>query len=493
MKKILGKTILLFCVLSLSAEYAFGQVMNIYWDEPTKKKAFKYRKDVSKEAKKVMKDWYSTGVLHGDWIENKNGKSIDLQGNVLFPEVDYCRMTQIMLGVFMVEDRNQKKGVVEEPGRMMLPMRYDDIYCYPNQGLIKGVVGKYPQCTVDYYSTDGFLLFSAQNVKPDLDNDPFHFFYNFDQEVFEYSIGNEKHYKDAHGRDLTSKYLPADGARLQHSDKEKRELRARVAYANNAWIKLANEAMGKGDYRKAWELLDIYSKFDLLGSDNIGTSVEMLFITAGFRCAYATRQYDLIVNGYSANGDMAPWGFGHTYYIYKENGGKAVPSQWYSKFKNIYALSARSEMDMLVNVCCDIYNAAARHMPASMDSWNQQYTTVDQSVQQSASSFHYNSPGVLPEGLSYAPVTTDDYGTSQTYSNNNTSLSNTKSEPIRKTCPRCHGEKRVVWEHNVSGGYGLEVEMVTCSECGKRYDKKSTAHRHEVCSSCHGQGYLEFK
>lgn len=84
-------------------------------------------------------------------------------------------------------------------------------------------------------------------------------------------------------------------------------------------------------------------------------------------------------------------------------------------------------------------------------------------------------------------------GGNSSFNSNNNSSTNHNNTPIRKTCTRCKGSKRVVYERNVNSSFGLEVVMITCSECGKRYDKTSTVHRHEICTSCNGLGYYEFK
>ena len=483
-KYLFTKWLLFTLVLFMPAEYAVGQVFShTIFDESTKKQAFKYRNDVSKEAKKVMKDWYRIGVLHSDWIENDNGKSIDLQGNELFPNLDYRNLIQIMLGVYMAENSNKKRGVVETSGRLLLPMKYDEIYCYPNQGFIKGVVGKYPENTVDYYSTDGFFLFTVRGINPNLLDDPTLCHYNFNTGVFEYKLGGEYHYKDAIGRELTSKYLPTDGMRLQRSDRENRELLARVAYSTNAWIKLATEAMGKGEYKKAWELLKIYNIFDMNGSDFAGTSVDLLYISVALQCAFSMRQYDLIVNGYSAAEPLTPW-LGLTYYIDKDNTGQAVPSKWFNSFKDYYAASARSEMEQLVGVCCNIVNAAKRHMPSNMTSWNTTVNQVSQSVNLSASNVIVNFPGVAPEAGVYTGGTYES-GNSMTSSNtsistsNESSTSKTSDNAPNKVCSPCAGTGRC-HACNGKGHYQPSIGSpeVKCSSC------RQTG----VCTLCKGTG-----
>ena len=46
-------------------------------DRKILKKAYKYRKDIDKKVLKMTKKWpEKVGVLHANWIENRQGKSI---------------------------------------------------------------------------------------------------------------------------------------------------------------------------------------------------------------------------------------------------------------------------------------------------------------------------------------------------------------------------------------------------------------------------------
>lgn len=58
------------------------------------------------------------------------------------------------------------------------------------------------------------------------------------------------------------------------------------------------------------------------------------------------------------------------------------------------------------------------------------------------------------------------------------------------TCVYCNGTGRQTITQSINvGGYGVQKPVyTTCSECGYRYDSKSTSHRHQTCARCGGRG-----
>lgn len=82
----------------------------------------------------------------------------------------------------------------------------------------------------------------------------------------------------------------------------------------------------------------------------------------------------------------------------------------------------------------------------------------------------------------------------------NTSVSNStrktkdihsnKNQPVKHTCPRCRGQKKIVHEsYAPQFGYGGNDVKSRCNECGQ-YFLRSTGHSHITCPQCHGQGYF---
>lgn len=85
---------------------------------------------------------------------------------------------------------------------------------------------------------------------------------------------------------------------------------------------------------------------------------------------------------------------------------------------------------------------------------------------------------------------------SNTGSYNSSSTETKKRNPnddyYEYQCAHCNGTGRAEINRSINvGGFGIsEVVYVTCHECGKRYDKNGTIHRHEMCSKCHGKGKI---
>lgn len=125
------KKLLLILVTALVATAASAKL------DPDLKKAFKYRTDISKEALAKIKKWPDkTGIIHGDWIENRNGRSIDLQGNDLFPSQYYSQLEQGYDSLFVMS-LGIKRGVITRSGRLIIPLEYDAIdFSYMAHGLI---------------------------------------------------------------------------------------------------------------------------------------------------------------------------------------------------------------------------------------------------------------------------------------------------------------------------------------------------------------------
>lgn len=98
-------------------------------------------------------------------------------------------------------------------------------------------------------------------------------------------------------------------------------------------------------------------------------------------------------------------------------------------------------------------------------------------------------------GSGYIPVNpVTSYG--GTYSGTATTTSPVRNQnstkknqqPVKHTCPLCHGTKRIV-KDTYTPLYGTEDYRVRCNECGE-YFMRSTGHTHITCPQCHGRGYF---
>ena len=133
MKKTISIIIAIICLAS-----AYSQS-----DISTLKKAYKYRTDISDKVLKMTKKWpEKVGVLHSDWIENRNGKSMDLEGNVLFPEYNYTHLERH--GDFWIMTVDNWLGLLDKDGNKVTEFEYTGfdfthlssgyILCHKNTG-----------------------------------------------------------------------------------------------------------------------------------------------------------------------------------------------------------------------------------------------------------------------------------------------------------------------------------------------------------------------
>lgn len=74
---------------------------------------------------------------------------------------------------------------------------------------------------------------------------------------------------------------------------------------------------------------------------------------------------------------------------------------------------------------------------------------------------------------------------------------NRNNDYIEYKCVYCNGSGRELIERQKNmTTYGIaSVEMVTCNECGKKYDsgRGGMIHKHQTCSHCHGKGKIRKK
>ena len=135
------KRVVLFIIACVVCSSLFAQTKS------EMKLAYEFRTDIPKSVLKETRSWPDKyGILHHDWIENLNGKSIDLQGNVLFPQYDYTQLER-HCGRFWVMTVGGKKGVVNNSGEVLIPFEYDAInFSYITDGYVsawkKGELGR---------------------------------------------------------------------------------------------------------------------------------------------------------------------------------------------------------------------------------------------------------------------------------------------------------------------------------------------------------------
>jgi hypothetical protein len=124
---------MLICALSMSAMEVTAKVIHPRnkATTPTKelKAAYKYRTDIAKDVLAITKKWPDKyGVLHNDWIENLNGRSIDLQGREILSWLDYTNLELCCDTFFVATNEKGKKGVFgRQSEKCLASVSYDEI------------------------------------------------------------------------------------------------------------------------------------------------------------------------------------------------------------------------------------------------------------------------------------------------------------------------------------------------------------------------------
>lgn len=103
----------------------------------------------------------------------------------------------------------------------------------------------------------------------------------------------------------------------------------------------------------------------------------------------------------------------------------------------------------------------------------------------------YNKSGTVYKSNN---TTTVKQNNAKTQSNSN-SQSKSDDDYYEYECKYCDGTGRIVRHRPLhsSGSFGLKIDKVTCSECGKTYDKNEYVHKHEICPKCKGKGKFREK
>ena len=254
-------------------------------------RAYKLRTDISKQVVKVVSKWSVPGIPHSDWIENLNGKSVDLQGNTLFPLVSYDRLYEFCPGVFLITNTaTRKSGVINRQGRMLIPMEYENPELNVH-GAFKGVKS---DGTHDYYTLNGQHLLSVKNPgyisiwyyesglrylsteykvnKTDPLGHIRYFWYDgtplFDEVIARYvSVKVDEQCAIVHVGDketkipITPRPLVDEGV-IQLEDPDCYDLMAGRGLENNKWIKTAMDYMATGRYADAKDCLEFYDMYE---------------------------------------------------------------------------------------------------------------------------------------------------------------------------------------------------------------------------------------
>lgn len=129
-------------------------------------KAYDYRTDIDKKVLATTKKWPDKyGILHNDWIENTNGKSITLAGDIILPQYEYTQLERFCDSLYIMKV-GSKRGVVSSSGRVVVPFDYWKINIKRiTDGLIFGQQNAAGTGRVDMWSILGNKVCQLDNVQ----------------------------------------------------------------------------------------------------------------------------------------------------------------------------------------------------------------------------------------------------------------------------------------------------------------------------------------
>lgn len=264
-----------------------------------------YRADIPEGViKKVRKemgtDTYRYPRIHDSWIENPEGKSIDLNGNVLFPEIDYKECKQVSPTHFELDDfyylTGHKKGVVRADGKVIVPVENRMLHYFPLFNIIVAQVdwetyGSPNKGQVKIYDYFGNLLYSFDDVSNIVGIEPLYTYGNQPKEI-KMNVGAKEEkltferYRSDEEQDLISRYY-CDGPQA-------------VTYNIIRQLCASNK---KGDQKKALKLLE-YFILNIVPQDDFNNRNSTLAWDVTIRqlaCVNYTKDYSYFGMGDNAN------------------------------------------------------------------------------------------------------------------------------------------------------------------------------------------------
>ena len=128
------------------------------------KEAYKLRVDIDRKVLAKTAKWpLECGIIHSDWIECLNGKSIDLQGNELFPQYEYNELKLYCKNYFVMTVKGHK-GVVKRDGKQLTDFKYDHFdFTKVSSGFFMAFTQK-DSPKIDIYSVEGRLIHTLNNA-----------------------------------------------------------------------------------------------------------------------------------------------------------------------------------------------------------------------------------------------------------------------------------------------------------------------------------------
>ena len=487
------------------------------------KSSYKYRKDIPKEVLELTKKWPDKfGVLHSDWIENLNGKSIDLQGNEILSYVNYVNLELCCDTFFVATNAEGKKGVYgkKEQGCIISPI-YDEIdfswtalsgciiakhksksndnndVCtvYTNNGVKLDFMELTPAVGTVYYPKNNLINVIWKDLTGVYQK---RLYWTNGKQAMEgelpkgkISLGADGYSYTAEGDTVPTKipYINTEGEHPKLQVMTKAEMIERDAkdFKNNAWMKLATNFMREKRYEELGFCMDFMSRHEMSVLRCNESEPPFMCYAYGFYAYTMGDKYSTVINRVNGTDTFVKR---PSHLLLNSSTGKFS----LGKTSHLDA-NQRKNLEGFADICSEGYSTSvkgqqqkeirqAQTAAAVLGVLGNTMNTISQGLS-SSSSRQSSSTGqsVRTSGGSRSSASSG--------SSSSSSSSEAASAPTRKTCPRCDGTGTVVVEHQVNGG--LQKRMKTCSTCGKTYDSAATGHHHERCNSCRGSGYYEIK
>ncbi len=497
-------------------------------------KSYTLCKDISQEVLLKAKGWGRPGIIHGDWIEHINGKSIDLEGNELFPEVEYDSMFEIMPGKYVISHRDIH-GLISRQGQLLVPMIYDDVD-WLQDGLFCGIKN---DGTKDIYTTDGVFLCSLKNPQElffwyDIANNlidvhykqhssddkyRFHLFYADGQLACPVFMANSIYAMFStisvmsNGETYKVEIAnPINRWKCLDADKNIQEIVSKDVALNNLWLKRASDYYLGHQYAKAIECLQYYRKFD--GMQNVklaGTSLHALLCEMLMNCYYQTKNYRVIMSGnskpalvskYVREFSFSDWGIKvdessgkFSLKLDEDNyssDGLPVIRKCLEACEFIYQSSQTAYQNQVnrqersIQLWTSVFDALRQNQHSSLMQYNRQLTSTPtlQAVPGFTGNIDNSSVGGVPAAL--LPPSEDEILTSYSHPSSSSGKNPSTADKKERSCTYCKGSGQQEVNRSVFT-HGIDTSKKECPICHKMI-MGGNSHTHTVCTHCMGTG-----
>ena len=295
MKKLLSLAVLLVLPFSMFAQ-----------SDEIIQQARLHRTDISPEVIAKVTEWKRDPIFHGNWIQNRDGKSLWLDGTEVLPEIDYSGIREYYPGVFQVSVKKEGSydnyyGLYRADGTMLAPTKYKSIYLNDVYGFIEATEfstldGKMYNHATDVYSLEGNLIKSIKFQNPEKYHNSVNMNYNKEANLISARYYPKKgtkastylyFYPDgqmAFGPYETSKFLsnyylkdgiieegnkqlsipdfnPSAHPKIDH-DMDASKDYISDDFKSNYWIRKASECFEKEKWEETLNFLNIYDALD---------------------------------------------------------------------------------------------------------------------------------------------------------------------------------------------------------------------------------------